>query len=264
MLKLGLAQQRLAAPAGPAAGKGQGARRRPRRLRAPHQRQGVRQPPAGAPGPSRAGQDCAALGDGNSFNTARQRAAPLHQRSAQATSNVAPHGADPAGDLLRVQNKAAEAADVLAKSREVHEPNLAKDRPSAPTGSPCCAITMASPCARPASSPRRGRSSTGRQDGRPSGPKATEAALRLGQCLKDEGQPSPGSRQASCCMANPEGSRPGPEAARGRLQAHCATPWPISKARPSSSRRARRLQEVRGPHALRGRLGHAHAGRAGG
>src|SRR5262249_18357698 len=88
--------------------------------------------------------------------------------------------------LLRAQNKAAEAADVLAKGREFHEPALAKD----PQQSGVIHLLryhhgVALREAGKLADARTQFALVLKEAG--DRPEADEAALRLGQCLKDEG-----------------------------------------------------------------------------
>jgi TolA-binding protein len=89
--------------------------------------------------------------------------------------------------LLRGQNKAAEAADVMAKAREQHEGNLAKDPERASwVGLMRYHQGVALREAGKLPEARGHFDSVTKTAG--DRPEASEAALRLGQCLKDEGQ----------------------------------------------------------------------------
>jgi TolA-binding protein len=102
-------------------------------------------------------------------------------------TSVAPMALLQLATLLRAQNKSAEAAGVLAKTREEHEPALSKD----PARAHWVALL------------RYHHGVALREGGKlpearavfesvlkqaPGRPEAAESALRLGQCLKEEGQ----------------------------------------------------------------------------
>jgi TolA-binding protein len=103
----------------------------------------------------------------------------------QAT--VAPMGLVYLATLLRGQNKAGEAADLLARARQRYEPELAKDLSRAGWVSLLryhhgLALREAGKLPE-----ARGVFDLVLKQAPPNSPEATEAALRFGQCLKDEG-----------------------------------------------------------------------------
>ncbi len=122
----------------------------------------------------------------NDFNTAtnelrRFTADPLRQ------SNVAPIALIQLATMLRTQNKAAEAADVLGKSREYQEPKLAND-PERSNLVPLLRYHHGV-ALREAGKLPEARAVFDMVVKQAAGkPEAIEAALRLGQCLKEEGQ----------------------------------------------------------------------------
>jgi cellulose synthase operon protein C len=103
------------------------------------------------------------------------------------SARVAPMAVVQLGTWLRAQNKAEEAAALLAKTREQHEPTLAKD-PEYADWVPLLRYHQGLALREAGKLPEaRGvfetvvKQATAR-------PETAEAALRLGQCLKDEGQ----------------------------------------------------------------------------
>src|SRR5207248_6078827 len=87
---------------------------------------------------------------------------------------------------LRAQNRAPEAADVLAKGREAHEATLLKD--PARTSWPGLMRYHQAVALREAGKLPEARALFDTViKSSPNRPEANEAALRLGQCLKDEG-----------------------------------------------------------------------------
>jgi TolA-binding protein len=102
-------------------------------------------------------------------------------------THVAPMALIQLATYLRAMNRAAEAADILAKGRELHEPNLGKD-PERSNWIPLMryhhgvALREAGKLA-----DARGVFDSVMKMA-PARSEANEAALRLGQCLKDEGQ----------------------------------------------------------------------------
>lgn len=102
-------------------------------------------------------------------------------------SNVAPLALVQLATLLRTQNKSAEAADILAKGREFHEPRLQKDAELAiwiPLMRYHHGVALREAGKLPEA--RAVFEMVVKQS--PGRPEAIEAALRLGQCLKEEGQ----------------------------------------------------------------------------
>ena len=224
------------------AGEGQGAGRRPGDLRAAA-RQGVHRPTRRPQAVLERAKVIAQSGDVNRrINELRQfQADPL--KSTRRWRRWRWCSWRP---TCAAQNKAPEAADLLAKAREQYEGVCAKD-PERQPWIASCATTTASPCARPASSPRPGRLRPGGQAsaGRP---EAGEAALRLGQIAR--------RTRASCKLdaarklaAAPRSPRT--HAAASKLEEEgykiYATRSPTSKARP-------RAQEGRGLQEIRGRM----------
>jgi TolA-binding protein len=103
--------------------------------------------------------------------------------------------------LLRGQNQAATAVDVLAQARQQHEANLAKD----PTRAPWIAILqyhhgVALREAGKLAEARAAFDLVVKQAN--TRPEAVEAALRFGQCLKDEGQQKIDAAQKKLATSN--------------------------------------------------------------
>lgn len=102
-------------------------------------------------------------------------------------STVAPLALVQLATLLRAQNRSAEAADILGKGREFQEPRIAND----PERSGWIALMRYhhGVALREAGKLPEARGIFDMVVKQSAGkPEATEAALRLGQCLKDEGQ----------------------------------------------------------------------------
>ena len=88
--------------------------------------------------------------------------------------------------LLRGQNKAAEAANVLAACRQAHEANLQKD-PARAAWVPLLQVHHGLALKEAGKLPEARQLFDGVVRQFPKAPEAIEAALRNGQCLKDEG-----------------------------------------------------------------------------
>jgi TolA-binding protein len=181
LLKLGLCQQRMAALQGQPPERVklfQAARQTYERLLGPQYKASPLQPQAlfeRAKCIAQAGDPNQASNELRRFTTDPLRKSP-----------PAPMALLQLATLLRAQNKAAEAVDVLAKGREFHEPALAKDPQQAGVihllryhhG---VALREAGKLA-----DARAQFALVLKDAGDR-PEAAEAALRLGQCLKDEG-----------------------------------------------------------------------------
>jgi cellulose synthase operon protein C len=103
------------------------------------------------------------------------------------TANIAPMALLHLATLLRGQNKAAEAADVLSKCRQAHEANLTKD-PARSGWVPLLlyheGVALREAGKRPEA--RAVLELVVKQS--PDRPEAAEAALRSGQCMKDDAE----------------------------------------------------------------------------
>lgn len=183
LLKFGLCQQRLAAllTQPPDKAKVLGAARTAyERLMSPE----YNKHPASVQAILERGKVMAQAGDVNGAMNELRRFTndPLRQNV-----QVAPIAVLQLATLLRSQNKAAEAADALAKAREQHEGNLTKDPERA--GWVALLRYHHGVALREAGKLPEARAqfdtvikSAGNR------PEAAEAALRFGQCLRDEGQ----------------------------------------------------------------------------
>lgn len=126
----------------------------------------------------------AAMGDVNGAVNELRRFTndPLRQYT-----QVAPMALIQLATYLRAQNRAAEAADVLAKGRSVHEAALAKD-PQRAYWPGLMRYHQAVALREAGKLPEARGLFDAVIKASPNRPEANEAALRLGQCLKDEGQ----------------------------------------------------------------------------
>ncbi len=101
---------------------------------------------------------------------------------------VAPQAVLQLATYLRNQNKPAEALDVLAKNRDFLEAQLAKDQEKGPTMTALLRYHHGVALRESGKLPEARAMFEAVVKLGPQRPEATEAALRIGQCLKDEGQ----------------------------------------------------------------------------
>ncbi len=174
---------------------------------------------------------------------------------------VAPMAVLHLATLLRGQNNPAEAAKVLAQCRQQHEQDLLKD-PARAGWVPMLQYHQGV-ALREAGKRQEAKEVLDlvvRQSG--GRPEAADAALRAGQCLKDDGQQkiSAANQRLSQPNLKPEeqaaGARPSTKASRT-----CATRCSIFSLRPSNCVRNCRHPR-RGAHALRSGLGKSRPRRA--
>jgi TolA-binding protein len=104
----------------------------------------------------------------------------------KAYPQVAPMALIQLATYLRAQNKAAEAADILAKARDAHEALLAKD-PARAYWTGLLRYHQAVALREAGKLPEARGLFDSVIKTSPNRPEANEAALRFGQCLKDEG-----------------------------------------------------------------------------
>ena len=194
----------------------------------------------------------------------RRRSTSCAASRTTATSRpppVAPMALLQLATYLRAQNKAQEAADVLAKCRQENEEKLKND----PARAAWVPLLQYHHGLALKEAGKRAEARTvleGVIKGSPNRPEAAEAALRWGQSLKDDGLSK--IAEARKKLANPEPQAGGEgrreQGARGRAE---------GRARRGGVPRnpGRRAEEPtaagRGPrrHAVRGRLGQPHPGR---